>query len=222
MASNGRAWVGDGKEVLPIQEDSTALILWALWLHYECSRDVEFIRPLYETLILKSANFLVAHRDSDTRLPIPSYDLWEERYGVHSYTVAAVIAGLRGAASFARVFQDASRAETYDTVADQMAAGVVKHLFHAGHQRYARSGYRSEAGYELDEVIDVSLLGLATLGALPLDDSRIVAKVEAGHRQLTLETPLGGPARYQNDRYQRAEGVPGSGPGDHRIIPRLW
>src|SRR3546814_10640161 len=53
-----------------------------------------------------------------------------------------------------------------------MAAGVVKHLFHAGHQRYARSGYRNESGYELDEVIDVSLLGLATLGALPQDDPR--------------------------------------------------
>lgn len=222
LASNWHAWLRDGKEVLPIQEDSTALILWALWLHYKCSRDVEFIRPLYETLILKSANFLVAHRDPDTRLPIPSYDLWEERYGVHSYTVAAVIAGLRGAANFARVFQDASRAETYDTVADQMAAGVVKHLFHAGHQRYARSGYRNESGYELDEVIDVSLLGLATLGALPLDDSRIVATVEAVRRQLTLETPIGGLARYQNDRYQREDDVPESVPGNPWFISMLW
>src|SRR3546814_11410295 len=77
LASNWHAWLLDGKEVLPIQEDSTALVLWALWLHYECTRDVEFIRPLYETLILKSADFLVAHRDPDTRLPIPSSDLWE-------------------------------------------------------------------------------------------------------------------------------------------------
>src|SRR5260370_14705760 len=148
MASNGRAWVGDGKGVLRVREGSTAWILWALWLHYRCSRYVEFIRPLYETLILKSANFLVAPRDPDTRLPIPSYDLWEERYGVHSYTVAAVIAGLRGAANFARVFQDASRAETYDTVADQMAAGAVEHTLPAGHQPYARSGYRDEPGVE--------------------------------------------------------------------------
>jgi len=103
--------------VLPIQEDSTALILWALLASLRCSRDVEFIRPLYETLILKSANFLVAHRDSDTQLPIPSYDLWEERYGVPLVHGRRSDRRLRGAANFARVFQDASRAETYDTAA---------------------------------------------------------------------------------------------------------
>jgi GH15 family glucan-1,4-alpha-glucosidase len=86
----------DGEEVLPIQEDSTALLLWALWIHYQCSKDVEFIRPLYERCILKCADFLVAYRDPETLLPSPSYDLWEERHGVHAYTVAAVVSGLRG------------------------------------------------------------------------------------------------------------------------------
>jgi GH15 family glucan-1,4-alpha-glucosidase len=222
LASNWHAWLRDGKEVLPIQEDSTALILWALWIHYQCSRDIEFIRPLYERLILKSADFLVAYRDPETLLPIPSYDLWEERYGVHSYTVAAVIAGLRGAANFSRVFQDISRADTYDTVADQMADGVAKHLYHAGHRRYARSGYRKEVGYELDEVIDVSLLGLVTLGALPPRDSRIVETVEAVRRQLSLETPIGGLARYQNDCYQRESDVPKDVPGNPWFISTLW
>jgi GH15 family glucan-1,4-alpha-glucosidase len=66
MASNWHAWLRDGKEVLPIQEDSTALILWAL-ASLRVLEDVEFIRPLYETLILKSANFLVAHR-------VPTHD----------------------------------------------------------------------------------------------------------------------------------------------------
>ena len=34
------------------------------------------------------------------------YDLWEERYALHTYTVASVIAGLRAAANFAKLFQD--------------------------------------------------------------------------------------------------------------------
>ena len=167
----------DGKEVLPIQEDSTALLLWALWIHYECSKDIEFIRPLYETFILKCADFLVAYRDAETLLPTPSYDLWEERYGVHTYTVAAVISGLRGAAHFASVFQDSSRAEAYNAVADYMTEGIVEHLYHAEYQRYARSGYRTANGYILDEVIDVSLLGLVTFGVLPPRDARVVKTV---------------------------------------------
>jgi GH15 family glucan-1,4-alpha-glucosidase len=165
LASNWHSWIVDGKAVLPIQEDSTALILWALWIHYENSKEIGFIRPLYNELIKKSANFLVTHRDPETLLPLPSYDLWEKRFGVHSFTVAAVIAGLKGAANFARLFQDASLAEKYDKVAEQIKEGLTKHLYHTGLKRYARSGYRKGKGYELDEVIDVSLLGLTILGA---------------------------------------------------------
>jgi GH15 family glucan-1,4-alpha-glucosidase len=222
LASSWHAWVVDGKEVLPIQEDSTALLLWALWIHYECSKDIEFIRPLYEKCILKCADFLVAYRDAETLLPTPSYDLWEERYGVHAYTVAAVISGLRGAANFARVFQDSSRAEAYNSVADDMADGIVKHLYHAGHRRYARSGYRKANGYELDGVVDVSLLGLATFGVLPPMDARVVETVEAIRRQLLSSTPIGGVARYHNDQYQRENDVPQDVPGNPWFIATLW
>ncbi len=222
IASNWHAWVLDGKEVLPIQEDSTALLLWALWIHYEHSNDIEFIRPLYEKFVLESADFLMAYRDAETGLPTPSYDLWEERYGVHAYTVAAVISGLRAAASFARVFQDDSRAASYDEAAARMARAIDEHLYHPGLGRYARSGYRTADGYELDEVIDVSLLGLVTLHAMPAKGERMVATVDAIRQELSLCTPIGGVARYQNDRYQRDEDVPADLPGNPWFISTLW
>ena len=75
LASNWHSWLVAGKEVLPIQEDSTALTLWALWIHYQSLKDIEFIRPLYNTLIKKAADFLVSYRDPQTLLPLPSYDL---------------------------------------------------------------------------------------------------------------------------------------------------
>jgi GH15 family glucan-1,4-alpha-glucosidase len=186
LASNWHPWLVDGKAVLPIQEDSTALILWALWIHYESSKDIEFIRPFYDTLIKKSADFMVTHRDPVTKLPIPCYDLWEERFGVHTYTVASVIAGLRAAGNFARLFQDASLAEKYDKTAEEIKGGLTKHLYHNGLKRYARSGYRKGKGYELDEVIDVSLSALVILGVLPPKDPRMVETMEAIHQQLWL------------------------------------
>lgn len=215
LASNWHPWLHSGKEVLPIQEDSTALVLWALWIHYQCSKDIEFVGALYEKLIQKSANFLVMHRDPETLLPIPSYDLWEERYGVHTFTVAAVIAGLRAAANFAGLFQDTSLLNTYNKAADQMKEGLTKHLYHTGLRRYARSGYRRTKGYELDEVIDVSLLGLTTLGILHPKDPRMLQTMEAVRRELWLKTPIGGCARYQNDLYQR----PDNGMKDMKDIP---
>ena len=222
LASNWHPWLVDEKIVLPIQEDSTALILWALWIHFETTKDIEFIRPLYNKLIKKSADFMVTYRDPETRLPTPCYDLWEERFGVHTFTVAAVIAGLRAAANFARLFQDASLAEKYDKVADQMKEGLTRYLYHTGLKRYARSGYRKGKGYELDEVIDVSLSGPAILGALPPGDPRMVETMAAIRQQLWLKTPVEGCARYQNDVYHRQSDSPADIPGNPWFISTLW
>lgn len=222
LASNWHAWLVDGKEVLPIQEDSTALTLWALWIHYESLKDVEFIRPLYNTLIKKAADFLVSYRDPETRLPLPSYDLWEERYALHAYTVASVIAGLRAAANFAKLFQDIPLSEKYESVANEMTAGIIKHLYHDGLKRFARSGSRINEGYKLDEVIDVSLLSLATLGILDPKDPRMVETVKAVRDGLWLKTSVEGCARYRGDVYQRAEDSPNDIPGNPWFISTLW
>lgn len=222
LASNWHPWIVEGNEVLPIQEDSTALVLWALWIHYRISRDIEYIRPLYKTLIQKSADFLARYRDPETLLPLPSYDLWEERYGVHSFTVASVIAGLRAAAGFARLFKDVSLTERYEKVAREMKEGLDRHLYHQGLKRYARSGYRKGKGYELDETIDVSLLGLTTLGVFSPREERMSETMKAVIGELWLKTPIGGCARYQNDRYQWEEDTPGSIPGNPWFISTLW
>ncbi len=222
LASNWHPWIVDGKEVLPIQEDSTALILWALWIHYESSKDIEFIRPFYDRLIKKSADFMVTNRDPETELPNPCYDLWEERFGVHTFTVAAVIAGLRAAANFAGLFQDVPLSEKYDKVADQITQGLRKHLYHTGLKRYARSGYRKGNGYELDKVIDISLSALVNLGVLPPGDPGVVETMESIRRQLWLRTPLEGCARYRNDVYQRPDDSPANIPGNPWFISTLW
>ncbi len=222
LASNWHPWLVEGKAVLPIQEDSTALILWSLWIHYENSKDIEFIRPFYDTLIKKSADFMVTHRDPDTKLPIPCYDLWEERFGVHTYTVATVIAGLRAAANFARLFLDTALAEKYEKTAEEIKSALTKHLYHKGLKRYARSGYKKGKGYELNEVIDVSLSALVILGVLSPKDPRMVETMEAIQEQLWLNTPVGGCARYQNDNYWRPDDSPADVPGNPWFISTLW
>ena len=222
LASNWHAWLVAGQEVLPIQEDSTALTLWALWIHYQGLRDVEFIRPLYSSLIKKAADFLVRYRDPQTLLPLPSYDLWEERYGLHAYTVASVIAGLRAAAKFAKLFQDSSLAEKYDSTADEMTGGISQHLYHDGLKRFARSGSRIDRGYQLDEVIDISLLSLATFGVLDPKDPRMLETARAVREQLWLNTSVEGCARYQGDVYQRGADSPKDIPGNPWFISTLW
>ena len=128
-ASSWHPWVADGKPQLPIQEDETALVVWSLWRHYVRYRDIEFVRPLWVRLIQPAADFLCRYRDPDTKLPLPSYDLWEERYGVHAFTVATVYGGLRAAWQFAVCFGDQKRAQRYAVAAEEVKAAFEKHFW---------------------------------------------------------------------------------------------
>ncbi|MGE3466954.1 MAG: glycoside hydrolase family 15 protein, partial [Pyrinomonadaceae bacterium] len=126
------------QEVLPIQEDETALVLWALWEHYDKFRDVEFARELYGPLVLKCADFLASYRDPVSKLPRPSWNLWEDRRGVHTFTCATVVAGLRAAANFARLFDDDERANDLDAAAMEVVSGMRDQLYSDEHGRFLR------------------------------------------------------------------------------------
>ena len=72
-ASSWHPWVLKGSRSLPIQEDETALVVWALWRHYYRYRDIEFIRPLWVDVVQKAADFMVqlprpAHRPAAAEL----------------------------------------------------------------------------------------------------------------------------------------------------------
>ena len=138
LASSWHPWQQDHKSQLPIQEDETALVLWALWKHYERYKDIEFISPFYYPLIKRAADFMMIYRDSATKLPLPSYDLWEERQGVLTFTVSATYGGLVAAANFAEAFGDIELAKEYREGARLMREGMDKYLYLEKEKRFAR------------------------------------------------------------------------------------
>lgn len=137
-ASSWHPWVSQGKPQLPIQEDETALVIWALWGHYQRYRDIEFVRSLWVQLVTPAADFMARYRDPVTMLPLPSYDLWEERWGVHAFTVASVHAGLDAAWKFATCFGDQRRAEVYARAAAQVREAFCKYFWSSEHDRFVR------------------------------------------------------------------------------------
>src|SRR5690606_36686781 len=110
----------------------------ALWHFYERERDLDFVESLYAPLIKPAADFMVAYRDRGTGLPLESYDLWEERRGVFTFTASAVWAGLRAAARFARLFGDGADEEKYLRAAREVRDGVLEHLWVEELGRFAR------------------------------------------------------------------------------------
>ena len=213
----------DGNRILPIQEDETALVLWALGAYDERFKDTEVIKPLYAPLIKRAADFLVRFRHPATGLPAPSWDLWEERYGIHAFTVASVYGGLRAAAAFARGFGEHAESERYAAAATEVREAALEHLYHEGEQRFIRRLEVADDGSLIpDMTIDASVYGLWRFGLCEPTDSRFVATMESLRDRLWVKTDIGGAARYENDYYHRVSDDIGRIPGNPWFICTLW
>ena len=223
LASSWHGWYYQGQKQLPVQEDETALTLWALWRHFQRYRDVEFIKPLYRGLIVRAANWLADYRDPDSGLPLPSWDLWEERRGVLAWTVGATWGGLQAAAHFAQAFGESDLAARYRQAADEVRSGTEAHLWSPDLARFVRMINQGEAGgWEVDSTIDASLFGLWYFGMFPPHDPKIVATMQAVRDRLWVKTEVGGLARYENDHYHQVSRDLEKVPGNPWFICTLW
>lgn len=212
------AWDIHRKEKLfPIQEDETALILWALWEHYDRYRDIEFAHRMYRKLTIPCADFLESFRDPATGLPKPSWNLWEDRHGVHTFTCATVVAGLKAAANFAVLFAEYESAERYSAAAEEVVAAMREHLYDTELGRFLRSLQSTGRGtFAPDTTVDASLFAVFYLGCISPDDEMVVKTMESIRTHLTV---AGGIARFQQDGYMR---VSDTIVGNPWFICTLW
>jgi len=205
FASSWHPWVLNGKPSLPIQEDETSLVLYALWNHFERCGDVEFIKPLYRPLIKNSADFISSYVDLDTGLPLDSYDLWEERRGVFTFTCSANYAGLMAAAKFCESFGEMNIAKRYSAAAERMKAAIIEHLYSSSDHRFIRGLLMGQDGkLYRDSAVDASLSGIFYFGVLPADDPMVAGTMHAIRERLWVKGSIGGIARYEGDYYQRS------------------
>ena len=223
LASSWHGYVRDGKSVLPIQEDETALVVWAVWQYFTLFQRVEETAPFYRSLVTRPADFLLKHVDASTGLPLPSYDLWEERWGVHAFTVASTIAGLRAAAQLSSAFGEDQRATRYEEGAERMMQAMLSILWSEKDQRFARMATPGASGYTLDMTIDSALFALSELAALPIEDPHLTSTLDQVAQRLWVQTDVGGVARYENDYYHQIEKTDTQRvPGNPWFICTLW
>lgn len=222
LASSWLPWYRNDVPELPIQEDETALVVWALWKHFRRFREVEALKPLFRKLIVNAANFLIEYRDSQTHLPHPSYDLWEERYGVHLFTVASVIGGLEAASNFAYEFGEDEAGAYFKNAANEVREAMIKYMWNEKENRFARMATRSGDGYELDMTPDASMYGLFAFGALPADDPKVASTMKAIEEHLWVKTDIGGIARYRDDYYFQVSQDIDKIPGNPWFICTMW
>lgn len=220
LASSWHPWSTDDEKSLPIQEDETALVIWSLWQHFVKYRDIEFIKPLYRPLIKNAGDFMCRYRDKETGLPSSSYDLWEERRGMLSFTTGTVFGGLTAASLFCKVFGEDDKAEYYQKTASEIRDAASRHLWQKDLNRFCRMLYRNEKGsLKVDNTHDASLWGLFAFGLYDAADPKITATIKSLRNQLWIDNEIGGMARYENDPYYKSDN---SFPGNPWFICTLW
>ncbi len=215
VASSWIPRIINDEEIIPIQEDETSLVIWSLWQYYLQSLDIEYFFPLYENLIKKAANFLITFTDEDG-LPKPSFDLWEERFGVHTYTVAVTYAALKAASEFAKTFKDYELMDKYNQAAEKMSRSYEEKFYSKEKGYYARSIINGK----LDFTVDSQNMALFLFGMKEPNDEKIKRNMEIIMDKLWVKT-IGGIARYEGDMYQRVKDDK-SIPGNPWIITTLW
>ncbi|MFI5274518.1 MAG: glycoside hydrolase family 15 protein [Ktedonobacterales bacterium] len=224
LGSSWQPWMdAQGALVLPIQEDETALVVYALWQHFTIFHEVEFVRPLYRPLVIAAANFMAAFREPHTHLPAPSWDLWEERRGIHAYTVAATYAGLTSAAHFAIEFGETDDAARFIAAAEEIKAATRAHLWSDAAGRFVRMITVQPDGTVVpDLTIDSSLAGLFQFGMFDVASDEMRATMQAVEARLSIKSPVGGVARYENDYYHQVSHDIANVPGNPWFICACW
>jgi hypothetical protein len=105
----------------------------------------------------------------------------------------------------------------------EVHTGAETHLWSPEMGRYVRMINQQEDGHwDVDPVLDASVVGLWLFGMLAPDDARIVATMQAIRDRLWVKTPVGGVARYETDYYHRISEDIENVPGNPWFICTLW
>lgn len=215
-----------------IQIDEIAAIIYGAWSHFEHTRKLSFLEEIWSS-IKPAALYLMNHIDGETGLPMASYDLWEERFGEHTYSAASVVAALRCAAFMAEELKvDIPLANLWKKEADKIKESILRNLWNEDEKKFLR-GIRTrlnwwncetvslptnEMGYRMDvaavdNIVDISLLGLTIpFDVFAVKDEKIKRTVRAIEDRLD-GFPAGGFGRYEYDSYIG---------GNPWVISTLW
>lgn len=221
LGSSWHPWILRDEFSLPIQEDGTALVLHALWIYYQETNDKEFIKRLYPALIKPMGDFLARNR-YENGLPKESYDLWEERRAIFTFTTSAVLAGLISADRLGHLFLDKEFCERCTVGYEIIKEAMIEYLYNEEKGYFRRSVSFEKGGVVYDDAMDSSVYGLFEFGVFDADDPKVVSTMQKMREWLWVKTDVGGIARYYNDYYHQKTKDIDTVPGNPWFVCTLW
>lgn len=204
LGSSWHPWIRSGNPELPIQEDETALVVYALWEHYLLTKDLEFIENIYNSLIERAADFLVHYTYKDSGLPYPSYDLWEEKYGISTFSTSATYGALIAAAKFAKLLGKEEKERLYIDTAEKMKKAIIQYLYDSELGMFVKLINFKNGQTIVDRTLDMSsFFAVFRFGVLDPGDILMKKSIATIEDKLCIKTGIAGVPRYEGDNYFR-------------------
>ncbi len=219
LGSTWHPMLHNNQKELPIQEDETAIVLYMLGEYHDYSHDTDFVHGLYDTFIKPAANFMTGFIDEQTGLPHASYDLWEQKFLTHTYTVAVVYQALLVCADLATKFEFPDDAALWATTAERILTN--NNAMFDPERRAFRKGFllQADGSLEFDNVLDVSsMYGVMMYGYHKTTD-QLKDTIHLIEQELLDISPSGGTTRYEGDNYFASQPFYKGNPW---IITTLW
>ena len=186
------------------QTDEIATVIWGMEKHFELTGDRQFVQLVW-SCVEKAADFLAA-RVSQANGLVETVGLWEEQFGDHTYSNAAVYAGLKSAVTLAKAMGKDDLGIRWDQKAVKLRESLLNLSWDTKLNRFIKTASPR------NENLDASLLSLSyPFDVLPADDERI--KKTAIALESVFKFKSGGLGRYPFDQYYG---------GNPWILTTLW
>ena len=187
------------------QIDETGSILYGIYKHCLAVQESNILRKHY-SMIKKAADFLCTYIDPETGLPRASYDLWEERIGIHAYSNAAVFSGLKAACNLSDMLKiEEPDIEKWKKTYEEIKSNTEKFFWKADYKRFIRSISIKNKYFDTeipeDWKFDISILGISyPFEMFEMSDDKINSTF--GYLEAILrDDRTGNLRRYEEDHY---------------------
>lgn len=199
------------------QIDETASVIYGVYQHYEKTKEVKFLKDNLK-MCEKAEHYLEKYINNvldGKQEEIPSYDIWEENEGIHTYSLGAIFAAFE---SFIKIYeivkpeykdnrikleQIEKRTIEIEKLLREIKGYMLKNLYDNDKKTLIRNK---------DGKIDISLLGtVVPFKVFEPKEKKILNTIEKIN--MTLRTYTGGYLRYENDNYMG---------GNPWTISNLW
>lgn len=202
---------------LPIQEDETSIVIYALCRYFQISNDEAYIHSIYDKLIAPGCDFMAGFVDM-TNLPHASYDLWEQKFATFTYTTYITLAALSAAAEIAEKLNKHADQERWQAAVERISRGLGK-LVNDNTGAFRKSLLLKP---DMDIVFDDTVDASSFFGAMQFnqtDEQALAASVRQVEEKLLDRSAIGGVPRYEGDDYFRQDD---NSVGNPWLITTLW